>query len=135
MISSSFRERLPFLVAPSFFYTLSKFFKADLSLLLNKPIKLKYTFVYNNNISVQVILAYILKKLEKLYLPREFIPKLLNKFEGRKPFYDKRNRFIPRRIGSFGVNNIGLMVRCSGRFSRAQASKFHYFPERRDAFE
>lgn len=113
------RQKMPFVFAGAFLYKLAKLIKADLSLLVQRQVRLKYTFVFNNTITSEVLLQYILARLDKLYLPREIIPRLITKFEGRKPFM-KEGKLEPRRPGMFGKNVLGFMVKCAGRFTRAQ---------------
>ena len=66
-----------------------------------------------------MVLSYILARLERLYLPGEIIPRIMQKFEGRKP-YIKNNLLVPRKAGLFGKSVSGILVKCAGRFTRAQ---------------
>lgn len=103
-----------------------KIMSHDLSKLYPKKINIIFKWVYNSNMTAQVLLAYLVSRLEKLYLPREIIPFLLQKFEGRMPMY-KNGVLLPRKPGMFGTSFSGLTFKCSGRFTRAQMASTLFF--------
>jgi small subunit ribosomal protein S3 len=75
-------------------------------------------------------LHYLLARLDLLYLPREIIPKLLNrlfprKFIGRRAFNRNKHKvgFVKKPLVR------GIMFKCAGRFSRAQMASYQVYKQ------
>lgn len=82
---------------------------------MHYSIDVGFKFINNKNLSASVILQYLLSRLNLLYLPREIIPRLINRLvvsgKGRFLVHPRRNKY--RRRQSLVK---GILFKCAGRF-------------------
>lgn len=99
---------------------------------LRLPVAVKFVFLTNFTITPQVMLKFLLRKLEYLYLPGELIPRILQKFN--LPFsHDPLKTSTSHLLGSdsrprvFSRSLEGILFNCKGRFTRAQMASHYRF--------
>jgi len=123
--------RLSFFSLASYFVykdcirSISRILRIDLQNFLGSPVCIKAFFLSRQQITPQVVVRYLLRKMERLYLPGEIIPRIISQFEGtpRKNIFRVRQSALKRvsgSVGAFGSALKGMFFNCKGRFTRAQ---------------
>lgn len=128
----SYNKLMSSLVYSGFQNVLASIIRHDAQRYLRVPVSVDFVFLTNHTITPQVMLKYLLRKLEYLYLPGELIPRILQKYNlpisldplgnstPQQLLSDNRPRVFSRALE-------GILFNCKGRFTRAQMASHYRF--------
>lgn len=104
-----------------FLDTLKKRLAFDLLNAFKLNFKLAFVFIYNRNVTPNVLSSFFMSKFKRMYLPGEVVTRFFNRLSrGRKRF----GKYI--RGGAFwGIR--ALMIKASGRFTRKQRAFYKLY--------